>query len=155
MKKIFLLITMASLSIFLLDSCDDKKDNGKDSTQTLLVEARMLFANGEYGKALQTVDSIYRVTPITLHEITTAELLGDSIIKIVNQNKIDSLNETINQYKIEMYKEKNIKNKNIWIQKIDSVEKLKISPRTIINNINTKEGKRLVQNQCKTIMRYR
>lgn len=155
MKKIFLLISMASLSIFLLNSCDDKKDNKENRTQTLLVEARILFANGEYNKALQMIDSIYRATPITLHEITKAELLGDSIIKVVNQNKIDSLSETINQYKIEMNKENTAESKVQWTKKIENAENMRTLLKLRMDNTHNKEYEDLECIQYESMIRQR
>ncbi len=139
MKKVVILLSMLCL-INTLNSCDDKKEDEKEKTaQLLLAEAHILFAEKEYDKALKMIDSIYKVTPITLHEIRSAEYLGDSIIEVINKNKIDFLNEIVKQYKFEINKENNIKDKNKWLEKIDSIESVKKLSQLIIDNLYDQE----------------
>lgn len=139
MKKVFILLSLLFL-ILTLYCCEDKKEDDKvRQAQLLLAEARNLYAKKEYDKALKIIDSIYKVTPITLHELRNAEYLGDSIIEIENRNKIDFLNEKIKQYKFEMNKENNINVKNKWIEKIDSIESQKKLSQLIINNLYNNE----------------
>lgn len=148
MKKRFTVILLC-LSFMLVYSC--QTNNHKDIDY--LVKAREQYKAKEYNISLSLIDSIRILTPKAYGKISAGELLKDSIIKAVNEEKIEVLNQQINSYKQEMYSDNS--GTSHWSQKIDSIQQLKEEPRSIINNIANKEVERLACTQCLTAMRQR
>ena len=147
MKKIT--VILFSLSFLLAYSCQTNNHNDID----YLVKAREQYKAKEYNKALSLIDSIRILTPKAYGKISAGELLRDSIIKAINEEKIEIFNQQINSYKQEMYSDNS--GTSHWSQKIDSIQQLKDEPRSVINNIANKEVERLACTQCRTAMRQR
>ncbi len=102
------------LSLFILGgySCQDEI---AESAQEYLARARVYYKNAQYELALQSIDSIRFVTPKAYNQIRWGELLSDSIVRKINEVKVDSLESTINCYKRQIYLQKENIGNNVSI----------------------------------------
>lgn len=150
MKYIIIIL----ISIIAVSSCSNKQE--ESNALIHLNNARQHYYANDFEQAYTLLDSLSAKFPGAIKSKGMGRALRDSILRSESSYKIDRIQNEINNYKIAITGLRRAKNneseiKNIE-EKIDSLKKLTVPFRDIINEITTKELQLAARTQCVTCM---